>query len=582
MSEHIKHEALVEIAVCRESLAAAPKVAEHLEGCEQCRAKLEELKAVLTPLAVLHEDVEASRSLVEATVASVGQRRRGRIIAFTSLRWAAAAAAIVVIGLSVTLWDRGEQKPNPTTDPVPAGNQPDFAAMRAEKPFAPASAIELNVLPTRDDVQLTIYNSADLTLVRERRNLTLKQGWNWMQYMWANTLIDATSLELRPLDHASDIEVDTLVFPPRLKQLGRWPIFSKVRGSVPFEITYLTSGLSWRAFYMGTLSPDERSMDLEAYVRVSNASGEDYDNAQTRLVVGQVNMQESVVSLARRPHPYGTPLPRLPGQMGGGSAGSSWHFFDTGGVIGDNGDGDTNGGTYYRQEKKKVLKEGLSEYVLYSIEGRESIPNGWGKRLPSMKADSIPVVSLYKFDEERWGANTIRFLSFVNDEEHALGTTPLPQGAFRGFRRTGSDGLLSYVGQAALKYIPIGEDVEMELGTASLASVAPVLMEQREENHTFDGSGNLNGWDELQQWVLKLDNPREIDVSFEVTRGLGSAYWQLEGTLPPGYTKHDATHARFEVDVAARSRHEIKYTVRIFRGRREAALMSQKTDKGQE
>ena len=36
--------------------------------------------------------------------------------------------------------------------------------------------VDLVTLPTRDTVQLTIYNSADLTLVREARALTLKKG----------------------------------------------------------------------------------------------------------------------------------------------------------------------------------------------------------------------------------------------------------------------------------------------------------------------------------------------------------------------------------------------------------------------
>jgi len=71
-------------------------------------------------------------------------------------------------------------------------------------PFAPASAIELVVLPRRQDVQLTIYNAADLTLVREKRNLTLKRGWNWLQFMWANTLIDPTSLSLEPMGWTSN------------------------------------------------------------------------------------------------------------------------------------------------------------------------------------------------------------------------------------------------------------------------------------------------------------------------------------------------------------------------------------------
>jgi hypothetical protein len=38
--------------------------------------------------------------------------------------------------------------------------------------------VDLVTLPKRDTVQLTIYNSADLTLVRESRALTVKEGEN--------------------------------------------------------------------------------------------------------------------------------------------------------------------------------------------------------------------------------------------------------------------------------------------------------------------------------------------------------------------------------------------------------------------
>ena len=65
-------------------------------------------------------------------------------------------------------------------------------------PTVAVAKIDLSTLPTRDTVQLTIYNSADLTLVRDSRSLTLKDGLNKLQYSWANTLIDPTSLELFP------------------------------------------------------------------------------------------------------------------------------------------------------------------------------------------------------------------------------------------------------------------------------------------------------------------------------------------------------------------------------------------------
>src|SRR4030042_73925 len=119
---------------------------------------------------------------------------------------------------------------------------------------------DLVTLPTRDTVQLTIYNSADLTLVRESRALTVKEGQNKLQFSWANTLIDPTSLAMLPKADADKIDIADLTYPPRVQNLGLWNIKSRVSGKGPVEITYLTSGLSWRAFFLGTLHEDEKTM----------------------------------------------------------------------------------------------------------------------------------------------------------------------------------------------------------------------------------------------------------------------------------------------------------------------------------
>ena len=73
--------------------------------------------------------------------------------------------------------------------------------------------VDLATAPPRHSVQLTIYNSEDLTLVRETRSLTLKKGVNRIQYSWANTLIDPTSVEIRPLEKEGQIEVLDTTFP---------------------------------------------------------------------------------------------------------------------------------------------------------------------------------------------------------------------------------------------------------------------------------------------------------------------------------------------------------------------------------
>ncbi len=58
---------------------------------------------------------------------------------------------------------------------------------------------------------------------------------------------------------------------------------------------------------MGTLSEDEKSMRMQGYVRVANNSGEDYEKAQTRLIVGKVHILDQIADLAKRKYPYDMP-----------------------------------------------------------------------------------------------------------------------------------------------------------------------------------------------------------------------------------------------------------------------------------
>src|SRR3954462_5661180 len=105
---------------------------------------------------------------------------------------------------------------------------------------APASFARINVviLPERDTVQLTIYNSVDLTLVKETRHLTFRKGLNKLDFSWANTLIDPTSVEFKALTQADSVEVIDASFPPRAPNSLEWRINSEFAGEVVCEIRY--------------------------------------------------------------------------------------------------------------------------------------------------------------------------------------------------------------------------------------------------------------------------------------------------------------------------------------------------------
>ncbi len=432
------------------------------------------------------------------------------------------------------------------------------AAMISQPGFA---KVDLVTLPGRDTTQLTIYNSADLTLVRDGRALTLKEGRNKLQFSWANTLIDPTSLEMLPKKNADKIDIFDLTYPPRVKNLGVWNIKSGIRGKVPVEITYLTSGISWRAFYMGTLAPDEKTMRLKGYVRVTNNSGEDYENAQTRLIVGKVHLLDQIAHLARREHPYGRPgaVPISREIKAGLKA--KRVLMDTAEAM--------PSATGKMPQKKEITKEGLSEYFIYTIEGTETISTGWSKRLPSFDTAGVPVVNLYKFEQRRYGDNPVRFLSFKNDKTHKLGETPIPGGILKVFRIVDDAQHLSYESQSGFKYIPVDEDVELNLGPVQNVVVEPKLMDYRTDNYTFDKKGQVTGWDEIRTFRIKVKNTREVAVKLEIKRNFNTNDWDLKNSGAYGqFEKEDRDTVKYTLPLPPRSSSVFDYILTTYHGNR--------------
>src|SRR5271165_1370009 len=93
---------------------------------------------------------------------------------------------------------------------------------------ARAENVDLSTVPNRNTVQLTIYNSEDLTLIRETRTVTFKPGSNPLQFSWANTLIDPTSVDLKFLTHADKLDVLDTTFPHDKPQQLFWNVQSEI------------------------------------------------------------------------------------------------------------------------------------------------------------------------------------------------------------------------------------------------------------------------------------------------------------------------------------------------------------------
>jgi len=404
-----------------------------------------------------------------------------------------------------------------------------------------AENIDLVTLPAREGVQLTIYNSEDLTLVKETRYITLKKGANKLEFSWANTLIDPTSVEFRPLEHADEIEVADTVFPhEQVRRLTKtlmegqpedmpirpgaqrliWNIESKFEGQVKVEVTYFTSGITWRMDYVAEANQDETSIKLRGYVQVFNNSGEEYENAQVRLIVGHINLVERIADLARRFGGNFTDMFLQGLQNDKGKKMRLRNDIDKA----DRLEKDESAGIFFGDSvttaPKSVIKEGLSEYFMFTVEGTETILNGWSKRMLAVKADDVNFDIVYRMRAHQYGPRPVRFFIWKNDSEHKLGESPLPDGLVRIFRDNGQDGL-SFLGQQVINYVPVKADIEVNLGQDDLVFYETWKMDEKRLNFHFNWAGNkeyVDGWDEEQKWVDTIHNYRAKPIVFELQR----------------------------------------------------------------
>jgi hypothetical protein len=354
------------------------------------------------------------------------------------------------------------------------------------------AAVDLVTLPTREGTQLTIYNSEDITMVREHRLLTVKGGINRIQFSWANTLIDPTSIEFRILDKQDKVDLVDTTFPAGRNDALQWNIKSQVAGKIAVEIRYFTSGITWAADYVGIANEDETKLAVTGYVRVSNNSGEQYDNAETRLVVGNINLVEKIAELARRPAPVGEEedrLNRIEKEVKDLKMDLSYRGAKESTAV----------ETFLKrlevaEKAKAVVKQGFSEYFLFTIEGREDIKDKELKRLVALKALEVPLESIYKLTDRTGDRGFTKFYRFKNvkllDEQgkekklsamENLGLSPLPNGTVRLFSEYKNRDL-AYVGGTETKYVPIGDRVEVNVGPDKDITISRRVKDQKIAN----------------------------------------------------------------------------------------------------
>ena len=436
---------------------------------------------------------------------------------------------------------------------------------------ASAKNIDVSTLPARDTVQLTIYNAEDLTLVRETRHITFRRGMNPLQFSWANTLIDPTSVDIRFKSHATELDVLDTTYPHDKPQMLYWNVRSDVDGEAVVEISYFTSGITWTADYACVANRAETGMSFEGFVKITNGSGEDYAGAQVRLVVGEINLVEKVADLARRGliseaeyNGYRADRKRA---KEFDKVARDEYFQAAGRMLSA-----TNA-------PKSIVKQGLSEYFIFTIPGEETVRNGWSKRMRLFAGTNVPFDIVYRYRPAEYGNHLVRLFILRNDEKSTLGSSPLPNGIVRLFRDNGRDGL-SYLTAYQTKYVPIGQEIELNLGHDPEVVHERIRMRAWRDNFWFKGrrpklyfspskghriepNYSIVGWDDHERWVERIRNYRGKPIKVEIRRSYGGHVIFASELAPSLY---DFRSPEFTATIAAATERDLAYDLSFKQG----------------
>ncbi len=383
-----------------------------------------------------------------------------------------------------------------------------------------ASKIELSTVPPREGVEVIIYRDVDLTLVREQRAIRFHKGENEVAFSWADTSIDPTSVRIRIAGDGAGYALTQTTYPPEQPNTLVWHITAPKDGPAPLEVTYFTRGFTWSASYTLVLSQDEKSATLAADFSIGNNSGEDYEKARVSLLTGGVRLVEQVVALemgAREKAMYdldttaATPAAPTEAPAPAAMAGAMFGGVSGGGAVGQRPMGEVS-----------IAAANVSEHERYGLDTELTLTNGWVTRLRFTESSTVApkvLARLHLFAEPA----AHRVVKITNDKGHGLGAAALPAGPVTLFKRDPA-GRLVYLGESALPYAGVGQEVEVLAGQLPDIVVKPEMVATRKRDITFDdATGVVTGKVVETDYEVETTNRDGIARTLELIQARPSA-----------------------------------------------------------
>ncbi len=345
----------------------------------------------------------------------------------------------------------------------------------------------------------------------ERVQLSTKQGTAVAGKLLSasgNLVLQADDQSLKILNVSEVVSTDLPKLPEGLitRPTLVWSVENDGPNKQRVELSYLTTGMSWHAEYVGVLDQDDRNLDLSGWVSIDNQTGATYPEAQLLLVAGTIHRAQPPQRYMRKA--YETAM----------MAESVQSF-----------------------EEKEFF-----EYHLYTLTRASTLKDRQQKQIDLMPTARTPVKKEYIYDATRDAKKVNVTLNFKNSKENGLGLA-LPAGKVRLYKPEGEAQVL--VGEDLLDHTPRDEEVRVNVGDAF-----DIVGERTRVS--FRQMGERANEERVK---IEIRNHKNEAVAINVVEHFSGDWTLREQTVQS--TKKDATTAEWKLNVPARGKAEVEYTV---------------------
>lgn len=204
-------------------------------------------------------------------------------------------------------------------------------------------------------------------------------------------------------------------------------------GMRPVTLSYLSTGLSWTADYVGMYDEKQGTMAIQGWITLKNRSGASFKDATTELIAGAINVT-------------------------GGD--QDYRQYTAGGVAGN--------------ASGKPGAQRVADYYAYRLPERMTIASEQSKQVSFLDLNAANAAKLYDYATSDF--------SSLSNPAHAEVTVrfsnpgaALPQGTMRVYMRD-EKGDPKFVGESAIDHTPAGSELLVKLGEAFDVTVQPSVV----------------------------------------------------------------------------------------------------------